>query len=56
MKCKESDSIINVDYEDFTNSVEVSIGNKTGFRFVNLNFEQCEKLSCILSEVKNQIV
>lgn len=56
LKSSESDSIISVEYDDFTNTVEIHIGNETGFRFVHLAYEQCETIKELLDDAKNQIV
>ena len=56
IKSSQSNSVINIEYEDFTNNVVIAIGNKTGFRFVNLTFEQCELINEYLNDAKNQIV
>ena len=56
IKSNESDTTITVDYDDFTNSVEIQVGNNTGFRFVNLNEEKADHLIDILNEFKSFIV
>lgn len=56
LKSSESESIISVGYDDFTNTVEIHVGNDTGFRFVHLTFEQCELIKEHLDDSKNQIV
>lgn len=56
LKSIESDSIICIEYDDFTNTVEIQVGNDTGFRFVNLSFNQCELIKEHLDDAKNQIV
>lgn len=56
IKSNESDSTITADYDDYTNSVEIHVGNKNGFRFVNLDVEKTEHLIEILTQFKNFIV
>lgn len=56
IKSNENDSTIIVDYDDFTNSVEIHVGNNTGFRFVNLNEEKTDHLIEILVQFKSFIV
>lgn len=56
LKSKHSNSSIQVGYDDFNNTVEIHIGNDTGFRFVNLTFEQCDLLIDLINEHKNQIL
>jgi len=56
IKSNLSDSTLTVDYDDFTNTVEIHLGNETGFRFVNLDLEKTDHLIEILCEFKNSIV
>ncbi len=56
LKSDNSNSTITVDYDDTTNLVEIHIGNKEGFRFVNLNERKAEYLIEILTEFKNMII
>lgn len=56
IKSNENDSTIIVDYDDFTNSVEIHVGNNTGFRIVNLNEEKTDHLIEILVQFKSFIV
>lgn len=56
IKSDTSDSTITVDYDDFTNSVEIQVGNENGFRFVNISSEKADHLIEILTEFKNFVV
>ena len=56
IKSNENDTTISADYDDFTNSVEVHVGNNTGFRFVNLDEEKVDHLIEILTHFKTFIV
>lgn len=56
IKSNENDTTITVDYDDFTNSVEIHVGNNTGFRFVNLTEEKTDHLIEILTQFKTFIV
>ena len=56
IKSISSDSVITLDYDDFNNSVEIHIGNNTGFRFVNIDRYQCQELIDALDELKNEII
>lgn len=56
IKSNESDSTITADYDDFTNTVEIHVGNETGFRFVNLDQEKTDHLIEILTHFKTFIV
>lgn len=56
IKSCESDSIVTVGYDDFTNTVELHVGNETGFRFVHLTFKQCQLIQEYLDDAKNQII
>lgn len=49
-------STITPDYDEETNTLEIAIGNKQGFRFVHLNKERVELLIDLLNEFKTQIV
>lgn len=49
------ESTITPDYDDLTNTVEISIGNKDGFRFVHLDEERTDYLIDLLIEYKNMI-
>lgn len=55
IKSNENDSTIIVDYDDFTNSVEIHVGNNTGFIFVSLNEEKTDHLIEILVQFKSFI-
>ncbi len=50
-----NETVITVDYDDFTNTVEVQVGNESGFRYVNLDIQKCDQLIELLTESKNQI-
>lgn len=52
----QSNSTISADYDDFTNTVEIHVGNKTGFRFVNLDRDKAERLVEVINEIKEYIV
>ena len=56
IKSELNNSTITPDYCEETNTVEISIGNKDGFRFVNLNIEKTDYLIDLLTEFKNMIV
>jgi hypothetical protein len=56
IKSNESDTTITVDYNDFTNTVEIQVGNESGFRFVNLCFEKTDLLIEQLMLTKNELV
>jgi len=56
IKSNESNSIISIDYDSFTNTVEIHIGNSSGFRFVHLDREKCDMIKDIIDELKNEIV
>lgn len=56
IKSENSDTTITADYDEHTNTVEIHLGNNTGFRFLNLNKEKTEHLILILEEFKNFIV
>jgi len=51
-----TESTINIDYDDFTNTVELSIANKTGCKIANLNVEKCEEIKEQIEYFKNQII
>ena len=55
IKSIEGETTITVDYDDFTDSVEIHVGNKTGFRFVSLNSEKVEHLVDLLLTFKEDI-
>lgn len=55
IKSIESNTTITVDYEDFNNTLEIHIGNSSGFRFVNLDLDKCNQLIEIINEIKEQI-
>lgn len=55
IKSNENDSTIIVDYDDLTNSVEIHVGNNTGFIFVSLNEEKTDHLIEILVQFKSFI-
>ena len=50
------DSTITPDYDEETNTVDLAIGDKDGFRFVNLDSERVDYLIDLLTEFKNIIV
>ena len=55
IKSIESKTTITLDYEDFNNTLEIHIGNSSGFRFVNLDLDKCNQLIEIINEIKEQI-
>jgi hypothetical protein len=56
LKSNVNDTTITVDYDDFTNTVEIQVGNESGFRFVNLCLEKTDLLIEHLTDVKNQLL
>jgi len=55
IKSETSDSTVNIDYCEETNTIEIQVGNITGFRFANLNYEKCEHLIDLINEFKINI-
>lgn len=55
-KSINSNSTINIDYCDFTNTIEIHVGNESGFRFVSLDIEQCDLIIEQINNVKNSIL
>ncbi len=56
IKSNQNDSTITADYDDFTNSVEISISGQDGGKIVNLDADKVDHLIEILCEFKNSIV
>ena len=51
-----NDTTITPSYDEETNTVDIAIGTKDGFRFIHLSYEQCDELIQSLTELKNEIV
>lgn len=51
-----NDSTITPDYDEETNTIDIAIGNKEGFRFVHLDVEKTDYLIDLLLEFKQMIV
>lgn len=56
IQSSSSKSTISVDYDDFTNTVEIHIGNESGFRFVNLTETQCEEIIEFINVCKQELI
>ena len=56
IKSSTGNSTITPDYCEDTNTVEIAIGNKEGFRFVNLDTERIDYLIDLLIEFKGMII
>lgn len=56
IKSDLSNSTITTDYDQESNTIDISIGNKDGFRFVNLNSEKAEHLLDLLTEFKSMLI
>ena len=55
IKSQTSDTTITTDYCEETNTVEIQVGNNTGFKIVNLDFEKCDQLIDLINEFKTMI-
>jgi len=56
IKCNLSNSTITPDYCEETNTLEISIGDKNGFRFVHLDRERADYLLDLITEFKSMVV
>lgn len=54
--CKNGTSTLYVGYDDFTNTIEIHVGNTDGFRFIHIDKDQINELTDILNELKNEIL
>jgi len=55
IKSTINDTVICVEYDNYTNTIDIQVGNKHGFRFINLDYKKTELLIDLLNEVKNNI-
>lgn len=55
IKSELGKTTITTDYNEETNTVEICIGSKDGFRFINLNSDKSDHLIDLLNEFKKMI-
>lgn len=56
IKSVKNNTTITTDYDQETNTIDISVGNKDGFRFVNLDEKRADYLIELLLEFKSMIV